>query len=101
LDVPIDHVGDYEVLMGEAKLANGLLTKTALSLVDGWPTDLTILSSSVWIDLRSLESDGRPFFNVYDHGWRKGVERIAAYLVFHVDRFDPGAVLRIRDVVVQ
>jgi hypothetical protein len=38
---------------------------------------------------------------VYEHGWRSDPERIEAVLVFAVARFDPGAVLRIRDVIVE
>jgi hypothetical protein len=99
--IPIDHLGDFEVLLGEALLANGLLTKSGLSLVDDWPDDVTILHYGLWIEVRSLEPDGRPFENIYEHGWRKGTERVAAYLRFHVDRFDPGAVLQVRNVLVQ
>jgi hypothetical protein len=101
VDIPIDHVGDYEVLLGEARLANGLLTKSGLSLVDDWPDEFTILYGGVWIEVRSLEPDGRPFRNIFEHGWRKGTERVAAYLRFHIDRFDPGAVLQVRNVLVQ
>lgn len=53
------------------------------------------------MEIRSLEPDGRPFDNYSMHGWREGVERIEAVLVFEVRRFDPGAVLVIRDIVVR
>ncbi len=53
------------------------------------------------IRLRSLEPDGKPFENYYEHGWRPGVERVEAILVFEVLWSEPGAVLSIRDVVVR
>jgi predicted small secreted protein len=100
LDIPIDHVGDYRVKVGEAKLPNGQLTHAEIALVDDWPAGVTILSGSVRMDLESLEADGKPFSNAYEHGWRNGIERVAAYVIFHVDAFEPGAVLPIRDVLV-
>lgn len=48
-----------------------------------------------------LEPGGRPFNNIYEHGWREGTEHVAVFVVFHVDRFDPDAVLSIKDVVVR
>jgi hypothetical protein len=101
VDIPIDHVGDHEVLLGEARLPNGRLSAIEFEPVDPWPSDVTILSGGLWIQLRSLEPDGRPFHGIYEHGWREGTERVAAYLIFHVDGFEPGAVLSIRDVVVR
>ena len=53
------------------------------------------------INLRSLEPDGKPFQNYYDHGWRPGVERVEAVLVFDVLWFEKGAVLAIHDIEVR
>ena len=101
LAIPIDHVGSYEVVVGSGSLPNGLLTRAGFGFSDPWPEDVTIVDAVVTIRIRSLEVDGKPFDNVYEHGWRSGRERIEAVLVFGVSRFDPGAVLRIRDVVVE
>jgi hypothetical protein len=101
LDIPIDHAGDYRVRLGEASLPNGWLSDASFAFVDEWPEGVTILSGRARMALDSLEADGKPFDNVYAHGWRNGTERVAAFLVFHVDRFEPGAVLSIRDVVVR
>jgi hypothetical protein len=101
LDVPLDHVGPYEVHVGEATIPNGILTTAAFALVDDWPPGVTMTSGAVSLLIRSLEADGKPFGNTYEHGWRAGVERVEAILVFTVDRFDPGATLAIRDVVVR
>lgn len=100
LEIPVDHVGAYEVMLGEVRLPNGLLTTADFALVDDWPPDLTILQGGVNLEIRSLE-DGRPITNIYEHGWRAGTERAAAVLVFDVVRFDAGAALSIRDVVVR
>jgi hypothetical protein len=62
---------------------------------------MSIADANVLLDIRSLEPDGKPFDNYYVHGWREGVERIEAVLVFEVTRFEPGATLSIADVVVR
>jgi hypothetical protein len=43
----------------------------------------------------------RLFWNIYDHGWIEGTERVEAILEFDVLHHDPGAVLSIADVVVR
>jgi len=101
LDVPIDRVGQFEVVVGSGSLPNGILSEASFALAESWPDGVVILEGSVFLDVRSLEPDGRPFDNYYLHGWRKGVERIEAVLVFHVDHVEPGGMLRIRDLVVR
>jgi hypothetical protein len=100
LDIPIDHVGLFEVELGQARLPNGLLTDSGFKLVDDWPPDITILDGIVRLEVRSME-DGKPHGNLYEHGWREGTEQVRAVLVFDVFRFEPGAVLSITDVVVR
>ncbi len=100
LDIPIDHVGAHAVTLGEARLPNGLLTTADFELVDDWPADLTIIEGGVHLEIRSMV-DGKPIFNIYEHGWREGPEPVEAFLIFDVFRFDPGATLSIRDVVVR
>lgn len=100
VDIAIDHVGAYEVRLGEAWLPNGLLTQADFALVDDWPPDFTILEGGVRIKVRSLD-DGKPINNIYEHRWREGVEPVEAFLLFDVFRFDPGARLSISDVVVR
>lgn len=101
VEVPIDHVGTYEQVVGEGSLPNGILTEVAYVMADAYPIDITFADGGPYVEIRSLEPDGLPFDNYYRHGWREGVERIQAVLVFEVRRFDPGAVLAIRDVVVR
>jgi hypothetical protein len=99
LDIPIDHTGLHEVVLGEAWLPNGLLTSAEFTLVDVWPSDVTILDGGVRLEVRSMTS-GQPIQNIYEHGWREGIEGVEAVLVFDVFRFEPGAKLSIQDVVV-
>ena len=100
VDVPIDHTGGHAVVLGEAMLPNGLVTTADFALVDDWPDDLTIVDGGVRLEIRSMV-DGKPIWNIYEHGWREGTERVEAVLVFDVFRFEPGATLSIRDVVVR
>jgi len=99
LDIPIDRTGRHEIVLGEAWLPNGLLTTADFELVDDWPPGVTILEGGVSLEVRSL-LDGRPIRNIYEHGWREGIEGVEAVLVFEVFRFEPGAKLSIQDVVV-
>jgi hypothetical protein len=101
LPIPIDHVGAYEVPLGQASLPNGVASVASFAFVDDWPVDVSLKDGVASIGLRSLEPDGKPFQNYYDHGWRRGIERVEAFLAFDVLRFDKGAVLAIRDVVVR
>ena len=99
LDIPIDHTGPHEIVLGEAWLPNGLLTTAGFALVDDWPPGVTILDGGVRLEVRSL-LDGRQISNIYEHGWREGIEGVEAVLVFDVFHFDPGGTLSIQDVVV-
>jgi hypothetical protein len=101
VSIPIDHVGAYEVRLGEASLPNGILSAASFGFTDPWPLDVSLGQGVAWIDVRSLEPDGKPFQNYYIHGWRPGVERVEAVLMFDVLWFEKGAVLGIRDVVVR
>lgn len=100
LDIPIERTGHHEIVLGEAWLPNGLLTTADLSLVDVWPPDLTIVDGRVSLEIRSM-SNGQTIRNIYEHGWRDGIEGVEAVLVFDVFRFEPGAKLSIQNVVVR
>jgi len=57
----------------------------------------------VYLEIRA-KSDGKVIWNIYEHGWREGVEGVEgvdAVLVFDVFHVDPGATLSIRDLVVR
>ncbi len=100
LDIPIDRLGAYDVPLGTAVLPNGILTDATFSLVDDRPTDLLLATDGINLALRSLDGGG-DFWNIYDHGWRPGVERVEARLVFDVAQFDPGATLQVRGISVR
>jgi len=99
--IPIDHIGAYEVPLGEASLPNGVATVASFAFADTWPLDVSLREGVAQINLRSVEPDGKPFQNYFDHGWRPGVERVEAVLEFEVLWFEKGAVLGIRDVIVR
>ncbi len=101
IEIPIDYIGSYEVALGEALLPNGIATVASFEFADPWPLDVSLGQGVAQINLRSLEPDGKPFQNYFDHGWRPGVERAEAILAFEVLWFKKGAVLDIRDVVVR
>ncbi|MGH2476179.1 MAG: hypothetical protein ACRDIL_13040 [Candidatus Limnocylindrales bacterium] len=100
LDIPIDHTGRNEILLGDARLPNGLLTRADFGLVDTWPPDVSIVDGRVTLEVRS-RLDGKPIENIYAHGWHPGIEDVEAILVFEVFWFEPGATLTIRDIVVR
>ena len=99
--IPIDHLGAYEVPLGKASLPNGIATVASFEFADDWPLDVSLQEGFAQINLRSLEPDGKPFQNYFDHGWRPGVERVEAVLVFDVLWFKKDAVLDIRDLVIR
>ena len=101
LDIPIDHIGQYGVPVGEARLPNGILTAADFALVDDWPTGVSIVSGGVILEIRSLDEGGKPIRSIYEHGWHPGSEQVEAVLVFNVAHFDPGAMLGIKDIVVR
>jgi hypothetical protein len=101
MDVAIDQVGQYEIPVGTGSVPNGILSEATFRFVDDWPDGVSIEGAYVLLDVRSMEPDGRPFDNYYLHGWREGLERVQAVLVFEVRRFEPGAVLSIEDIVVR
>ena len=94
-------MGAYEVPLGEVSLPNGIATVASFEFAEPWPLDVSLGQGVAQFDLRSLEPDGKPFQNYFDHGWRPGVERGEAVLTFDVLWFKKGAVLDIRDVVVR
>jgi hypothetical protein len=102
LDVPIDHDGHYEVAVGEATLPNGILTTADFGFKSpGWPADVAIADGVVTLEVRSLDDPARRFVNIHDHGRVAGTERVEGFLVFDVLHHRPGAVLSVRDILIQ
>ena len=101
VSIPIDHLGQYEVPLGQGSLPNGILADASFAFTDPWPDEVALRDGRAFLEVRSLEADGKPFDNYYLHGWRPGVERIRAVLTFEVLWFAPGATLEINNVVVR
>jgi hypothetical protein len=102
LDIPIDRVGGYEIAVGEATLPNGILTTAEFEFASPeWPSDFTIAEGTVQLTVRSLDHPERLFWNIYDHGWIEGTERVEAILEFDVLHQEPGATFSVEDVVVR
>ncbi len=103
LSIPIDHAGAYEIPVGEATLPNGILSEATFDLADASPppAELLVGPDGIGLRLQSLEDDGRPFDDAYEHGWRRGLERVRVSLVFEVEAFTPGATLEIIDLAVR
>lgn len=101
VSIPIERQGNYEVVLGEGSLPNGVWSAGSFEFAEQRPNDLALREGVVLLDVRSLEPGGKPFDNYYAHGWHPGVERIRAVLTFDVLWFAPGATLEIRNVVVR
>jgi hypothetical protein len=101
LDIPIDHLGPYEVKAGTAGLPNGILGTATFQLADPFPASVLIDEEGVFMAIRPTDPSHPPFDNYYQHGWYPGVEDADVFLVFDVVWHDTSAVLPIRDLVVR
>lgn len=99
LDIPIDHNGPYAVELGRAGLPNGALGIAAASLASPAIPGVVLLDG-IWLTVVPVDPAGRPFLNVYEHGWTPGVEDVRVVLRFEVIQHEPGAIVPIRDVTV-
>ncbi|MBA2718643.1 MAG: hypothetical protein H0U52_05255 [Chloroflexi bacterium] len=99
LDVPLDHLGHYEVFLGDASLPDGVLTERSARLVDPSPETFWI-EGGVSILLRPTTPGRPPILSVYRDPF-DGPEPVKVYLVFDLSVLDRAAVLQIRDIVVR
>jgi hypothetical protein len=101
LDIPIDRDGAYEVKVGTAGIANGVLGTAQFSIADE-ALELFILDDAgVSMRIRPTDPTHRPFDNYYQHGWYPDVEDADVFLLFDVVGHDPGAALEVRDLTVR
>jgi hypothetical protein len=100
LDIPIDHDGPYEVELGRAGLPNGALQDATASLASPTLPGIVLLDG-IGLTVEPLDPAGRPFLNVYEHGWTPGVEEVRAVLQFEVVQHETGAILPVRDASVR
>lgn len=101
LDIPIDHDGAYEVRIGTAGIANGVLTMANFTLVEPTLDQLLLDEGGVSMRIRSTDPTHRPFDNYYQHGWYPGVEEADVFLDFVVVGHHPAAVLQVRNLIIQ
>ena len=101
LDIPVDHLGHYEIEAGRAVVPMGILTHATVRLENPQTQSLTVSEDGVRFVIRSAEPGAKPFNNLYERGWHDGVEEVVAVIVFDVTSFQPGAVLQMRDLVLE
>lgn len=97
LDIPIDHVGEYSIPVGQAVLPNGILSEAEFGLVEEAPSDVLVEAHGMFLSITSLDG-GPKFENVYQRGWHAGTERVQVTLTFTVEWFEPGAFLHVVDI---
>lgn len=98
LDIRLDHLGPYRIEAGRAVLANGILQQGTIAVADPRPTDLVL--DPFGVSMRVERIDGAPLGGAYDPGWQPGPLEVRVVIEFNVLAYDPGAVLRLRDVLV-
>lgn len=99
IDVPVT-VGHHEIELGRATLPNGYLNEARFGLADPAP-DGIVIPDGIRLVVSSTDATRPPLGNVYERGTFPGVEEVVASLVFEVVAAPPGAVLQVRDVVVE
>jgi hypothetical protein len=99
LDVPLDHTGKYAIKVGRATLPNGYLSRREFELADTRPTSFWI-TGGIRLDVRPTVA-GRPAVGNIHRDAFKGSEPVEVFLVFEVTETSPGAVLQVRELVVQ
>jgi hypothetical protein len=99
LDIPLDRVGRYEVLVGEVGLPDGYLSERRAALADTRPTEFWI-HQGIRIEVRPNEAGRPPIGSIYRDPY-DGVEPATVFLVFEVVETSPGAVLEVRDILVR
>jgi hypothetical protein len=98
LDIPLDHLGQYEVAVGEAGLPDGAFSRSAATVVDERPKSFWIRDGRLVIV--PVDQTRPPIGSIYREPF-DGVEPVRVTLVFEVTEVSPGAVLQVRDIVVE
>jgi hypothetical protein len=99
ISIPIERTGPQRVLLGEAKLANGIIRTATAELADPWPENV-VFRNTVRLELVPVDG-GDPIRNAYEHGWRQGIERVNVFVTFEPLLVGAGAVLTLVDVSVR
>jgi hypothetical protein len=99
VDIPIGRAGEQRFVLGQARLANGILREVRATLADRWP-DSVLLRGSIVLEIRPV-GGGEAITNIYQHGWQPGVEPVEVSIVFDAAILRPGAHLTLLDVLVR
>ena len=99
LDIPLDHLGSYEVDVGDAGLPDGVLSTRSGSLAEPNPETFWI-AEGIGIDVRPVDPTRPPVGSVYREGF-DGVEPVKVFLTFDVTELTSPSVLQVRDLVVE
>jgi len=99
LDIPIDHLGLYEVEVGEAGLPDGALSTRSGTVGDPKPETFWI-AESIEIDVRPVDPARPPIHSIYREPF-DGVEPVKVFLVFYVTELTSDSVLQVRDLFVE
>jgi hypothetical protein len=98
LDIPLDHIGPYQVEVGDAGLPAGAFTTSSASVVNERPEGFWIRGGRLVIE--PVDPKRPPVGSIYREPF-DGVETVRVRLVFDVTEVSPGAVLQVRDIVVR
>jgi hypothetical protein len=99
LDIPLDHLGSYEVEVGEAGLPDGALSTRSAALGDSNPETFWI-ADGIRLDVRPVDPTRPPIGSIYRESF-DGVEPVKVFLVFEVTELTSPSVLQVRDLVVE
>ena len=98
--IAVGRTGRFTVELGSVRVPNGVLTTGRFELADPWPDGILFTDAGIRLVVTPLDPDGRPFDNVFVHGWRPGVEAARVTLEFEVLAAEPGASFEIVGVAV-
>jgi hypothetical protein len=99
LDVPLDHLGLYQVEVGDAGLPDGVLSKRSATLAEPNPETFWI-ADGISLDVRPVDPTRPPVGSVYRDPF-DGVEPVEVFLVFNVTELKSDSILQVRDLVVE
>jgi hypothetical protein len=99
LDILIDHLGRYEVEVGEAGLPDGALSTRSATLADSQPETFWI-AEPIEIDVRPVDPARPAIQSIYREPF-DGVEPVKVFLVFLVTDLTSDSVLQVRNLLVQ
>jgi hypothetical protein len=98
LDIPLEHLGPYEIEVGVAGLPDGAFSRSSASVVDQRPESFWIRDARLVIE--PVDPARPPVGSIYREPF-DGVEPVRVTLVFEVTELRPGAVLQVRDIVIE